>query len=117
MELRRLRMYEIKDKNRIGLPLIEKIRDYFLTILPTRSDDIYISGTKDSIILYTYWFILRINYPIRDTDSVFITCSSLDEHLNNHVCMVSMFMPFLIEALKINVFGYTKEIKEDELNS
>lgn len=112
-----MNMYEIEDKNKVGLSLIVKIKDYILTILPKRIEDVYISETKESVIIYTYWFILRINYPIKNSDSVFITCSSLDEHLGNHVCMVSMFMPFLIEALKINVFGYVKdvqEIKEDE---
>lgn len=106
-----MEMYKIKDTNRIGLPLVLLIRDYILSVLPIKHGDILVSQDQSCIVLYTNWFLLRISYPI-DGCSVYITCSSLDEHLGNHYCMVSLFMPFVIEALKINVFGYVKNTKD-----
>lgn len=106
-------MYEIEDKKRIGLPIIAKIKDYIINVMPDRKVEVYQPESKDSVILFTYHFIIRINYPIRDSNSVFITYYSLDEPNDNDLFIVTTFMPFMIDSLKRNVFeqGVVEEIE------
>lgn len=106
-------MYQIEDTNRIGLPIIDQIKDCIVSVMPEGRVEVYQPETNDSIILFTYHFIIRINYPIRDSDSIFITYFSLDESNGNDSFVVNTFMPFLIDSLKKNVFnkGTVEEIE------